>query len=196
MKTKRKIMAFMLSIIIMINIIPFQSIVTYADHDTSGSGEEKISETHEEQSTEITIEDNKNELEDTSESEKREDSDIMPERETEENPGIDIKDEEVTEEKIEENKEKNTEDITENATEDTVENDKINNIEKEKKEKIKKEEEIAPTFDHLYDGVSIDGLDFSSCELLIATTDISIFTADTEVVSGYNDIYLTRFTNE
>ena len=196
MKTKRKIMAFMLSIIIMINIIPFQSIVTYADHDTSGSGEEKISEIHEEQSTEITIEDNKNELEDTSESEKREDSDIMPERETEENPGIDIKDEEVTEEKIEENKEENTEEITENATEDTVENDKINNKEKEKKEKIKKEEEIAPTFDHLYDGVSIDGLDFSSCELLIATTDISIFTADTEVVSGYNDIYLTRFTNE
>lgn len=53
--------------------------------------------------------------------------------------------------------------------------------------------EVIPTFTQVYDGVDVSGKDFSSCELLIATGDASIFTADTEVVSEYNGIYLTRY---
>ena len=36
-------------------------------------------------------------------------------------------------------------------------------------------------------------MDFSSCELLIGTDDISVFTEETEVVSGFENVYLTRF---
>ena len=55
--------------------------------------------------------------------------------------------------------------------------------------------EPIPTFDTFYDGVSVEGLDFSGCELLIGTDDAGIFTADTEVVSEYNGIYLTRYAD-
>ena len=55
--------------------------------------------------------------------------------------------------------------------------------------------DIQPTFNQLYDGVSTDGKDFTSCELLIATSDASIFTADTEVISEFNGIYLTRYAD-
>ena len=56
-----------------------------------------------------------------------------------------------------------------------------------------KELEPIPTFDRIYEGVDYSGRDFSSCELLIATSDSSIFTYDTEVVSEYKGIYLTRY---
>ena len=36
-------------------------------------------------------------------------------------------------------------------------------------------------------------MDFSSCELLIGTDDISVFTEGTEVVSGFENVYLTRY---
>ena len=52
---------------------------------------------------------------------------------------------------------------------------------------------IVPTFDKTYPGVSTAGLDFSSKELLIGTSDSSIFTADTEVISELNGVYLTRY---
>jgi hypothetical protein len=38
-------------------------------------------------------------------------------------------------------------------------------------------------------------LDFSSCELLVATDNPEIFTEDTEVVSEYDGVYLVRFEN-
>ena len=53
--------------------------------------------------------------------------------------------------------------------------------------------EVTSAFDKTYEGVDTKGLDFSSCELLIATEDTSIFTADTEVVSEYDGVYLTRY---
>lgn len=55
--------------------------------------------------------------------------------------------------------------------------------------------EVVPTFDTSYDGVSVEGLDFSSCELLIATEDAGIFTQDTEVVAEYDGVYLTRYAD-
>ncbi len=44
--------------------------------------------------------------------------------------------------------------------------------------------------------IDMSGIDFSSCELLVAAEDAAIFTADTEVVSEYNGIYLTSYKNE
>ena len=37
--------------------------------------------------------------------------------------------------------------------------------------------------------------DFSCCELLIATSDINIFTENTQVLSEYNGIYLVSFSS-
>ena len=79
--------------------------------------------------------------------------------------------------------EASTEEVTEEVTEETTEEPEV----------IYEEAELIPTFDHLYEGVDVSGKDFSSCELLIATGDSSIFTADTEVVSEYDGIYLTRY---
>lgn len=76
-----------------------------------------------------------------------------------------------------------TEAVTEETEENTSEEETVDIEEKE----------VIPTFDTDYGTVSTDGLDFSSQELLIATNDASIFTADTEVVSEYNGIYLTHY---
>ena len=56
--------------------------------------------------------------------------------------------------------------------------------------------EKQPTFTTLIEGVDVSGIDFSSKELLIGTEDPAIFTWDTEVVSEYNGIYLTRYQSE
>ena len=92
--------------------------------------------------------------------------------------------------------EETTEEVTESTTEATTE--AVTEETAEKTEETEESEESAPvevipTFDTFYDGVSVAGLDFSSCELLIATDDTGIFTQDTEVVSEYNGIYLTRY---
>lgn len=62
-------------------------------------------------------------------------------------------------------------------------------------QEIEEDIELTPTFDTQYEGVSIEGIDFSGCELLIASEDTDIFTADTDVVSECNGIYLTRYSN-
>lgn len=90
--------------------------------------------------------------------------------------------EETTEESFEEPVEETSEEGTEETTEETTEEPEV----------IYEEAELVPTFDHLYEGVDVSGKDFSSCELLIAG-DSSVFTADTEVVSEYDGIYLTRY---
>ena len=59
-----------------------------------------------------------------------------------------------------------------------------------------KEKPKEPSFTAPVDGVNTTGIDFSSRELLIGTDDPSIFTWDTEVVSEYNGVYLTRYENE
>ena len=64
---------------------------------------------------------------------------------------------------------------------------------KKGEKKDQNDDETAPTFDRLYDGVSTAGLNFSGRELLIATSDPAVFTADTEVVSEYKGVYLTRY---
>lgn len=58
-------------------------------------------------------------------------------------------------------------------------------------------EDRLPTFDHAYDfDGSYDGHDFTSCRLLAAAEDPSVFTWDTQVLSEYNGIYLLQFENE
>lgn len=53
--------------------------------------------------------------------------------------------------------------------------------------------ETASTFDEAIAGVSTADLNFSSKELLIGTENPKVFTADTEVVSELNGVYLVRF---
>ena len=98
--------------------------------------------------------------------------------------------EEVTEATSEEKKEEVTETKTEENTEEKT-------SEKTTEEKIEKS---VNTFEKMYDVADlsndeINAIDFSSCELLIATEDESIFTADTNVVSGYDGVYLTKYDN-
>lgn len=105
--------------------------------------------------------------------------------------------EEITEklmvEKTESAKEEKTEVKEEETSEKEAEKKKEENSETVTTETIK--EEIVPTFEKMYDGVDITDIDFSSCELLIATEDATVFTADTEVVSEYKGVYLTRYPN-
>lgn len=56
-----------------------------------------------------------------------------------------------------------------------------------------KTEERESTFAYIVEGVDISGLDFSSRELLIGTEDPGILTWDTEVLSEYRGVYLTRY---
>ena len=86
-----------------------------------------------------------------------------------------VKEKEKTEKESEEKKEEKTEEKTEAKTTEAA------------------KEEIIPTFEKKYDGVDITDIDFSSCELLIATDDATVFTADTEVVSEYKGVFLTRY---
>lgn len=116
---------------------------------------------------------------------------------------------EVTTEVTEVDSEGTTEETTEVTTETTVpevsietpaesnpedvgiETEETTEEEKEDSEDVQPSDTV-PTFDRIYNGVDVN-FDASSCELLIATSDPSVFTADTEVVSEYNGIYLTRY---
>ena len=132
----------------------------------------------EEAQTEITTE-----AEETTEAEITTEEMVIPEEVTTEEtteavtetPEVTSEEEEVT-----------TEEVT---TEETTEVEESENEEEAEETSA----EVIPTFTQVYDGVDVSGKDFSSCELLIATGDASIFTADTEVVSEYNGIYLTRY---
>lgn len=104
---------------------------------------------------------------------------------------------------VEETTESNVEDTTESPVViDTSDIDSIKQTEEIKEIGENTEEtevevitpDPIPTFDHVYDGVNVSGKDFSSCELLISG-DSSIFTADTQVISEYNGIYLTRYAD-
>ena len=90
----------------------------------------------------------------------------------------------VTEDATEETSEENTPDANINEgsaeapvlqeTSEATSNDA--EVEEVEEETEKVPTEVVPTFDTSYDGVSVEGLDFSSCELLIATEDAGIFT--------------------
>ena len=66
----------------------------------------------------------------------------------------------------------------------------------EEEKTTEKEESKESSFTTPVEDVDTTLIDFSSRELLIGTEDPSIFTWDTEVVSEYNGIYLTRYESE
>ena len=87
-----------------------------------------------------------------------------------------------------------TEEVTEDVSTEEVANEEVTTEEvttEEENEEPKKSSFTAPV-----DRVDTTGIDFSSRELLVGTDDPSIFTWDTEVVSEYNGIYLTRYESE
>ena len=108
----------------------------------------------------------------------------------------------VTEEVTDEVTEEATEEIVEAVTEEITETKTKENTEEKTSEKTTEEkiEKSVNTFEKMYNVADlsndeINAIDFSSCELLIATEDESIFTADTNVVSGYDGVYLTKYDN-
>ena len=87
-----------------------------------------------------------------------------------------------------------TEEVTEDVSTEEVANEEVTTEEattEEGNEEPKKSSFTAPV-----DRVDTTGIDFLSRELLVGTDDPSIFTWDTEVISEYNGIYLTRYETE
>ena len=66
----------------------------------------------------------------------------------------------------------------------------------EEEKTTEKEESEGASFTTPIEDVDTTLIDFSSRELLVGTDDPSIFTWDTEVISEYNGIYLTRYESE
>ncbi len=88
---------------------------------------------------------------------------------------------ETTEEKTE------TVEDGEGAESETVE------LPEENTEESTKIPERLPSFTEQIAGVNVSGIDFSSRELLIGTEDPGVLTWDTEVLSEYRGVYLTRY---
>jgi len=76
---------------------------------------------------------------------------------------------------------------------DTVED--TSDTENADTEETSEVQERQPSFMEQVAGVDISGVDFSSCELMIGTEDPSILTWDTEVLSEYRGVYLTRYAS-
>ena len=210
MRNSRKIISIILAAIMLISIIPADSLLSRADERV----DEAIEITSEEKAAEPSSEEVS---EDTS---KEEVTEVTTEAKTEPTQAVvtepvnEVTNENPSEITPEASSEATTEVTTENTSEDKSEDKseadkkakdsekkskdadkKDDKKEDKKKDKEDKEEEIIPTFDKIYDGVNVSGIDFSSCELLIATSDSSIFTSDTDVVSEYKGVYLTRYKN-
>ena len=91
------------------------------------------------------------------------------------------------------NTEESTEETSEEASTEDVTTEE--GTTEEKAEEPAVEENTLVVFDHIYnEGISLSQ-DFSSCELLVKTSDPSVFTKNTNVVSEYEGVYLLRFAN-
>ena len=215
----KKMTALIIASSMVVSLLPGNSVFAEPKHDTedksittesqtekdsfSASDQEDTeqsdnTEASTEATTEITTEETttENTTENTTEEEKEEvTTEEITEEVTTEQPATEQN--EKADEKSSENKKNKKEDKTAEKKDDkTSRTDKKTDKEETSEEKdVEKssEPELIPTFTQIYDGVDVTGLDFSSCELLIATKDSSIFTQDTEVVSEYNNIYLTRY---
>ena len=98
--------------------------------------------------------------------------------------------------------EEKTEEITVATSEDEEDatNTELAETEEDSEEDFNEETdteavERIPSFTEAVSGVSTAGRDFSSRELMIGTEDSSIFTWDTEVLSEYRGVYLTRYAS-
>ena len=138
-----------------------------------------------------------------------EDTEVMADEPAEDNTELVTEDDEYSEavtaegdSVVEQESESSTEEeitdvmepVTEAAT-STVETSVVEtSVEETVDDTPEDESNIVPSFRQAVSGVSTAGIDFSSKELLIKTGDESVFTWDTEVVSEYNGVYLTRYT--
>ena len=112
-----------------------------------------------------------------------EDSEAVTEDDTADNAAEteDTESEEVSEEQTE-------------FTEETKDTESEASTEDEETEESTEIQERQPSFTEQVAGVDISGVDFSSRELMIGTEDPSILTWDTEVLSEYRGVYLTRYS--
>ncbi|MBR3537902.1 MAG: hypothetical protein IKN79_02375, partial [Eubacterium sp.] len=111
-----------------------------------------------------------------------EDSEAVTEDDTADNAAEteDTDSEEVSEEQTE-------------VTEETEDTESEASTEDEETEESTEIQERQPSFTEQFAGVNVSGIDFSSRELLIGTEDPGVLTWDTEVLSEYRGVYLTRY---
>ena len=125
--------------------------------------------------------------------------DPAPEEDTEAGEAQDIP-EESDEEDVFESGSEDVDDIEdpyiEEEGEEAQEDEHLEEDQTEQEAGQETEQEL-PTFNEAYEfSGSLEGKDFSSCRLLIATDDESVFTWDTVILSEYNGIYLVSFEDE
>ena len=97
---------------------------------------------------------------------------------------------------VDEAEETDKEDMSEEqteATEETEDTESEVSTDEEVTEESTEAPERLPSFTEQVVGVNVSGIDFSSRELLIGTEDPGILTWDTEVLSEYRGVYLTRY---
>nr|MCR4609628.1 hypothetical protein [Eubacterium sp.] len=196
---EKRIFALFLAISMVLQNIPYKPIsgigasvnaerITGAEEITDETGSEDATENEDAASEEPETAEQATEDSETTESiteevtskEEASESITSEDMTTEEITSEEISSEEISFEESTVNKEIGSSEITtEEVTEATT-------------EKIEKQ----PTFISSVEGVDVSDIDFSSKELLVGTDDPAVFTWDTEVVSEYNGIYLTRFQNE
>ena len=111
-----------------------------------------------------------------------EDSEAVTEDDTADNASEteDTDSEEVSEEQTE-------------VTEETEDTESEASTDEEVTEESTEATEKQPSFTEQIAGVNVSGIDFSSRELLIGTEDPGVLTWDTEVLSEYRGVYLTRY---
>ena len=197
----KRIIAIVMAGVMMSSIAPPDRSVSFTEETVIEASTEETSEDNEEASEDITEEDASEEeitetevveevatarpIEAVTVDDTEEVTDTVTENTTEE----------VTEEVIEE--EEIIQEITETASTEEIDEESTEAVSEVTEEETVSEEtteaERAPSFMEAVSGVSVAGVDFSSRELLIGTDDPTIFTWDTNVVSEYNGVYLTRY---
>lgn len=181
----RKVLAVALTVIVgVVTMIPDSAIRTNADESDAAAAVEATEDVT--SLTEYTI------SEDALAAADETAGDLTEEETTETAPDTPGATEEASTE-ISGNAEESTEETSEEASTEDVTTEE--GTTEEKAEEPAVEENTLVVFDHIYnEGISLSQ-DFSSCELLVKTSDPSVFTKNTNVVSEYEGVYLLRFAN-
>ena len=116
-------------------------------------------------------------------------TDAIIEDDTTEDVTTDITTEEVTTETPTENDTRKT--IPEVTTEDVTEEDTTEELKEEDVEELEEETPEFIEFDHNFSGIDVSCI--STRELFVQTSDSSVFTKNTNVVSNYDDVYILEF---
>ena len=193
MKRKRKILALMLVLAMVLSVIPADTFRVFADDkDSESTGEIASEVTPNESEVKILTED---ELEALFASDDVTENVVTEETTNEVTADKNTTDEEITTKEEVTTEEISTEEVTtevvtteETTTEATTEKTEIVTEEDASDNDAPKEEDNFVVFDHYYS--TIDETLVNTKELLVQTDDSSIFTKNTNIISNYDDMYM------